>query len=123
MSTSASPVADKSLLTDRVPPSRPQILLRWTAVLMTGLCVAVVPPPAGITSQAWRLLAIFFATIAGSIFQPIPGAAMVLLGVSATAFTGALPISEALAGYGNPIVWMVLAAFFISRGMVNTGLG
>ncbi len=48
---------------------------------------------------------------------------MVLLGVSAIAITGALPIREALAGYADPIVWLVLAAFFISRAMIKTGLG
>src|SRR5262249_37283407 len=30
---------------------------------------------------------------------------------------------QALAGYGDPIVWLVLAAFFMSRGMLKTGLG
>jgi DASS family divalent anion:Na+ symporter len=34
-----------------------------------------------------------------------------------------LPIGEALAGYADPVVWLVLAAFFISRGMIKTGLG
>ncbi len=48
---------------------------------------------------------------------------MVLLGVSAIAITGALPIRDALAGYADPIVWLVLAAFFISRAMIKTGLG
>jgi len=48
---------------------------------------------------------------------------MVLLGVSAAALFGALPVAEALGGYADPIVWMVLAAFFMSRGMINTGLG
>ena len=48
---------------------------------------------------------------------------MVLLGVSALALTGTLPVDQALAGYGDPIVWMVLAAFFMSRGMIKTGLG
>ena len=39
------------------------------------------------------------------------------------AFSGVLPVEEALAGYSDPIVWLVLAAFFMSRGMVKTGLG
>jgi len=47
----------------------------------------------------------------------------VLLGVAALALTGTLPIAQALAGYGDPIVWLVLAAFFMSRGMIKTGLG
>ena len=48
---------------------------------------------------------------------------MVLLGVSATAVSGVLTPEQALAGYGDPIVWLVLAAFFMSRGMLKTGLG
>ena len=48
---------------------------------------------------------------------------MVLIGVSALAITGTMPVAGALAGYADPIVWLVLAAFFISRAMVKTGLG
>jgi DASS family divalent anion:Na+ symporter len=69
------------------------------------------------------LLAIFVATITGSILRPVPGGAMVLLGVSALAISGAMPVASALGGYADPIVWMVLAAFFISRAMIKTGLG
>jgi len=72
---------------------------------------------------SWRLLAIFAATIVGCILRPIAGGAMVLLGISALAIYGALPIREALGGYADPIVWLVLAAFFISRAMIKTGLG
>ncbi|HEV8590905.1 MAG TPA: DASS family sodium-coupled anion symporter, partial [Pyrinomonadaceae bacterium] len=35
----------------------------------------------------------------------------------------ALPIEKALTGYADRFVWLVLAAFFISRAMVKTGLG
>ncbi|MGH9883317.1 MAG: DASS family sodium-coupled anion symporter, partial [Pyrinomonadaceae bacterium] len=66
---------------------------------------------------------IFVATITGSIVRPVPGGAVVLIGVAAVALTGVLPIGEALAGYADPIVWLVLAAFFMSRGMIKTGLG
>lgn len=98
-------------------------LLRWLIVLVVGIGVWLVPTPAGITPQSWRLLAIFLATITGSIVRPIPGGAIVLMGVSAVAITGALPIRDALGGYADPIVWLVLAAFFIARAMIKTGLG
>lgn len=98
-------------------------LVRWAIILFIGFAIALMPVPAGITVQSWRLLAIFAATIVGSILRPIPGGAMVLLGVTALAITGALPIREALGGYADPIVWLVLAAFFISRAMIKTGLG
>ena len=97
--------------------------LKWGVVIASGLTIASIPAPPGLTAQSWRLLAIFLATIAGCIVQPLPGAAMVLLGVSAAALFGALPVAEALGGYADPIVWMVLAAFFMSRGMIKTGLG
>jgi len=98
-------------------------LLRWLIVFSVGVGVWLLPPPSGITPPSWRLLAIFVATIAGVILRPIPGGAIVLMGVTAVAITGALPVREALGGYADPIVWLVLAAFFISRAMIKTGLG
>ncbi|MDQ3820269.1 MAG: anion permease [Acidobacteriota bacterium] len=98
-------------------------LIKWAIVLLSALVIALIPVPAGITSQSWRLLAIFVATIIGAILRPVPSGAMVLLGVTAVALVGALPIDQALKGYADPIVWLVLAAFFISRGMIKTGLG
>src|SRR4029079_2253287 len=98
-------------------------LLRWGIVLIVAVGILLIPVPAGITAQSWRLLAIFAATITGSIVRPIPGAAIVLLGVAALPVFRVLTINEALTGYADPVVWLVLAAFFISRGMIKTGLG
>src|SRR5688572_436888 len=98
-------------------------LLRWAIVLFVAVGILLIPVPAGITPQSWRLLAIFAATITGSIVRPIPGAAVVLLGVTALPLFSVMRINEALAGYADPVVWLVLAAFFISRGMIKTGLG
>jgi divalent anion:Na+ symporter, DASS family len=98
-------------------------LIRWLIVLGVAGGILLAPVPSGVTAQSWRLLAIFAATIAGSIVRPLPGEAMVLLGVTALAVFKVLPIEQALAGYADPIVWLVLAAFFISRGMIKTGLG
>jgi len=83
----------------------------------------LIPVPEGVKPESWRLLAIFAATITGSIVQPIPGAAIVLLGVTALALFNVMSISDALKGYADKFVWLVLAAFFISRGMIKTGLG
>ncbi len=48
---------------------------------------------------------------------------MVLLGITALPLFKVMTIEESLAGYADPVVWLVLAAFFISRGMIKTGLG
>ena len=96
---------------------------KWALVLGSALVILLAPRPEGITPNSWGLFAIFVATIVGSIVRPLPGGAVVLLGVAAIALTGVLPVDQALAGYADPIVWLVLAAFFMSRGMVKTGLG
>src|SRR5262249_24766237 len=96
---------------------------RWAIVLGAGLAVALLPVPSDIDARSWALLAIFVSTVAGLMFQPLPGGAMVLLGVTVLAVSGVLTPQQALAGYGDPIVWLVLAAFFMSRGMLKTGLG
>lgn len=96
---------------------------RWLIVIASGVVVAALPRPEGVTPEAWTLLAVFIATIVGSIVQPLPGSAMVLLGVVALALLRALPIEKALSGYADRYVWLVLAAFFISRAMIKTGLG
>jgi DASS family divalent anion:Na+ symporter len=98
-------------------------LVRWGVVLLLPVAILLVPVPPGITPQSWRLLAIFAATIMGSILQPLPGSAMVLLGVTALSLFKVMTIEESLTGYADPVVWLVLAAFFISRGMIKTGLG
>jgi DASS family divalent anion:Na+ symporter len=92
-------------------------------VIGTATAIVLLPHPPDIPESAWRLLAIFAATIVGLIVQPISGGGVVLLGVTAIALLGVLPVEGALAGYGDPIVWLVLAAFFMSRGMIKTGLG
>ncbi len=60
--------------------SRRMLLIKWGVVAACAFSVAFIPVPDGITPQAWRLLAIFFATIVGSIIRPISGSADSLAG-------------------------------------------
>ncbi|HSD47428.1 MAG TPA: anion permease, partial [Pyrinomonadaceae bacterium] len=82
--------------------------------MVVAVGILLIPVPSGVTTQSWRLLAIFAATITGSIVRPIPGAAIVLLGVTALPLFNVMKINEVLTGYADPVVWLVLAAFFIS---------
>lgn len=84
--------------------------------------VYVFPKPAAVNEEGWRLVGIFLATIVGSIIEPIPGGALVLIAVTLATVMGGLPVASALAGFSDPTVWLVMAAFFISRGLINTGL-
>lgn len=96
---------------------------KWIATIGVGILIGIFPRPDGISYEAWTLFAIFIATIVGSIVQPLTGSAMVLLGVIATVLFGAMKPTDALKGYAEPVVWLVLAAFFLSVGMIKTGLG
>jgi len=98
-------------------------IVKWLVTIGIGVLIFLMPRPEAVTVEAWTLLAIFIATIVGSIVQPLTGSAMVLLGVVAVALFRAVPIEKALSGYADKFVWLVLAAFFISRAMIKTGLG
>ena len=98
----------------------PKLLL---IVVLIGTAIWFVPAPTGVGERAWQLLAVFVATIVGLITKPLPMAAVALLGITATAVTGILSIDEALSGFGNKTIWLIVIAFFISRGFIKTGLG
>src|SRR5882757_5207084 len=82
----------------------------------------LIPRPEHVTVAGWRLFGIFAATVGGLIIQPIAGGALVLVAVTLAAMIGGLTIEESLKGYADPSVWLVLAAFIISRALIKTGL-
>src|SRR5947209_7515172 len=110
------------------PAVRP--LLAWAIMLALGLAIWLfglwfqqhddrVPP------WGWRLLAVFAPTILGLMLRPLPGGALVLLSLIATLLLDALPpapaglsptrrdawpYEQALGGYVEASVWLVLAA-------------
>ena len=99
-------------------------MLRGLAILAAVYFAVVylIPRPDAVKPEGWRLTGIFAATIVGSIIEPVPAGALVLLAITLSALIGGLTISEALAGYSNSSVWLVLVAFFISRALIKTGL-
>lgn len=88
-----------------------------------GLIVWFIPPPEGVTTQAMHLLALFVFTILGVITKPFPMGLIALLGMTLIAATKTLTLGEALSGFNHSVVWLVVAAFFIARGFIKTGLG
>ena len=98
-------------------------LARAATIVLVAVVIWLLPRPAGVEIRAWHLLAIFVATIVGLILQPLPMGAMVLIGVTATIYSGALTTAEALSGYANATVWLIVAAFLFARAFSKTGLG
>lgn len=101
--------------------------LGWLLVLALGLGVwladvALGWRPENVTPAGWRLLALFLATILAFILRPVPDGAAVLLAIIVSLVTATLSIEEALRGYADPTVWLVLAAYMIARAVIKTGL-
>lgn len=88
-----------------------------------GLIIWFIPAPSGLEPKAWHLFAIFVATIIGFISKPLPMGAIAIFALAVTALTGTLSIEDTLSGFGNKTIWLIVIAFFISRGFIKTGLG
>ncbi len=91
--------------------------------LIVGLAIWFTPTPNGLSEQVWHLFAIFVSVIVGFVIKPIPMGSMAVIGITLTAVTGTLTIKESLSGFSNSTIWLVVSAFFISRGFTKTGLG
>src|SRR5690242_6839046 len=108
------------------PPASQDVRQRiLSGLALVALYLAIeylVPRPESVKPAGWRLLGIFVATIGALMLRPIPGGASVLIAVTLASIFGGLTIHEALGGYGDPTVWLVMAAFFISNALIKTGL-
>jgi DASS family divalent anion:Na+ symporter len=95
------------------------------AIITVGIGAAIwfSPIPAGLKAPAWHLLAIFVAVIVGFILKPMPIGAVAFAGVTFAALTATIKPGEALSGYANTTIWLIVSAFLFSKAFVKTGLG
>jgi L-tartrate/succinate antiporter len=124
-----------------LPRPVPGRLMAALAPLAVGLILALLPPPPGLQQHSWWYLALFVTVIVGLITEPVPAAAVGLLGVTTAAVlanfvlfspaqlavagfnANSAAISWALSGFANSTVWLIFAAFVFSVGYEKTGLG
>lgn len=96
---------------------------------MLGLVILLIPVPAGLKPKAWYYFALFMAVIAGLILEPMPAAAIGVVGVTAAAALGLVAetasdsIKWALSGFSNTTVWLIFVAYMFALGYERTGLG
>ncbi|KAL0350108.1 UNVERIFIED_CONTAM: Dicarboxylate transporter 2, chloroplastic [Sesamum radiatum] len=107
-------------------------ILRWKGVrpLPLFICVTLglilrfaVPRPRAVAHNAWSLLAIFIATVAGLILSPLPVGAWAFVCLTLTVVTKTLTFAAAFSAFTNEVIWLIVVSFFFSRGFVKTGLG
>jgi len=95
---------------------------RWIVPLTMSAAVWLLPHPA-FSSQKWGLLCLFFGTICALITRPFPSGAIVLVAITAGTLLQLFTLNDALSGFANVTVWLIVAAFLFARGLVQTRLG
>ena len=97
-------------------------LWRWFAPLIVAGAIWILPH-AGFTARTWGLLCLYGATVCALITRPMASGAVVLIAATAGTLLGLFSVQEALSGFGNVTVWLIVAAFLFSRAFVQTRLG
>lgn len=114
---------------------------RGIATLAIPVVLLLLPAPTGLPLHAWRYFAVFAGVILGLVLEPLPGAAVGLIGVTLiAAFSrfflfsaqqmaapGFRPpdagLNWALSGFVDHTVWLIFAAFMFALGYEKTQLG
>lgn len=115
----------------------------WKAIapIAAALVLALLPVPSGLAPHAWYFFSIFGGVIVGLVLEPLPGAAIALIGITLVTVLGRFvlfspqqlsqagfrppgaALSWALSGYSSPTVWLIFGAFMLALGYERTGLG
>ncbi|WP_431262407.1 DASS family sodium-coupled anion symporter [Roseateles chitinivorans] len=101
------------------------------AFITTGVLIGLllVPVPDGLRPEAWHLVAIFLTTIVAIILKVMPIGVMAMMAIvilslaQVTSPTSKGAITDALSSFSNPLIWLIVVAVLISRGLKKTGLG
>ncbi len=117
--------------------------ISWQALapVAVAAAIALFPAPDGLPQHAWYFFALFAGVIVGLMFEPLPGGAIGLIGVTLVtvlapwvlfspaelAKPGFKPanaaLTWALSGFSNTTVWLIFGAFMFALGYEKTGLG
>lgn len=98
-----------------------------TTLVLVGMLL--IPVPADLTPKAWQLVAIFITTIVAIILKVMPIGVMALMAIvivslsQVTADSSKGAIADALGSFSSPLIWLIVVAVLISRGLKKTGLG
>ncbi len=108
----------------------PKPLPTAIVVGLTLLIWFVIPVPAGVTPNAWHLFALFIGTIVGIISKAMPLGSLSVIAMALVAITGvtnpgkpAAAVVDALSGFANPLIWLIVVAVMVALAVTKTGLG
>jgi len=101
------------------------------AVVATAVLLLLLwwPCPPGLDPNAWTLVAIFLTTIVAIILKVMPIGVMAMMAIviialaQVTSHTSKGAMADALSSFSSPLIWLIVVAILISRGLKKTGLG
>ncbi len=99
------------------------LLLRRIAVFALVLGIWFAPIPAGLTTPAWHLFAVFAGAIVSVLLGAFPLLTSSMLAVAAVVLTDTVEMAQAFSGFANPSVLLVVVAFLVAQAVVKSGLG
>lgn len=97
--------------------------------LLLFIIICFIPSPESISFRGWIYFALFVAVIAALILEPIPSAAIGIIGVTFAAVFGLVYINPsdackwALSGFSNSTIWLIFIGFMFALAFEKTGLG
>jgi L-tartrate/succinate antiporter len=107
----------------------PRLSWKFAAPILVWLVLLLIPHPAGLSPIAWRYLGLFAGVIVALVLEPLPPAAVGLIGVSLAMVMGdvapkpADAIKWGLGGFSDGTVWLIFGALTLCTGYEKTGLG
>jgi len=103
-------------------PTAPSALWRWSVPPAVAAAVWLVPH-AAFNATGWGLLSLFAATVSALMCRPLASGAIGIVAITTGAVLGLFTVQDALLGFSNTTVWLIVAAFLFARGFVQTRLG
>lgn len=120
-----------------------QMLAGLAIATAVGLVLWFTPPPSGALlpdgtfvpsveaagegarslAVGWRVFAVFATSVVAFLLRPLPMGAVTMIALVVLAATETLTFPQAMQGFADETVWLVVGAFLIAGVTIATGLG
>ena len=100
-----------------------QLKALFAIVSATLVLYLVMPVPEGLSDDAWQLALIFAVTILSVLGNLVPIFTASIAALAVAVLSGVLTPTQAYRGFSESFILLIVAAFLVARGVVNSGLG
>ena len=97
--------------------------LKAVLLSVVGAILWFVPIPDGVSLVGWHVLVVFIVSVAGIVLNVMQIEVIALVAMAVLIATHSITTRQALRGFGSDVLWLVVMAFFIARGVMKTGIG